>query len=57
MGLLTQTAQAAVRKKGSHFQSLFRRFLPRLAHNGTLWLIAHRRTLDLEDPPRRSPLH
>lgn len=40
--ILTQAAQAAVKKKGSHFQSLFRRFLPRLAYNGTIWLIAHR---------------
>ena len=40
--ILTQEAQAAVKKKGSHFQSLFRRFLPRLHYNGTIWAIAHR---------------
>jgi transposase len=40
--LLTQAAQAAVRKQGSHFQSLFRRLLPRLAYNGAIWAIAHR---------------
>lgn len=40
--LLTQAAQAAVKKKGCHFQSLFRRFLPRLTYNGAIWAIAHR---------------
>jgi transposase len=40
--LLNQAAHAAVKKKGSHFQSLFRRFLPRLAYNGAIWAIAHR---------------
>ena len=40
--ILTQAAQAAVKKKGSYFQSLFRRFLPRLGYNGTIWAIAHR---------------
>ena len=40
--ILTQAAQAAVKKKGSYFQSLFRRFLPRLHYNGAIWAIAHR---------------
>jgi transposase len=40
--ILTQAAQAAVKKKGSHFPSLFRRFLPRLHYNGAIWAIAHR---------------
>jgi len=40
--LLTQAAQAAVKKKGCHFQSLFRRFLPRLTYNGAIWVVAHR---------------
>jgi transposase len=40
--ILTQAAHAAVKKRGSHFQSLFRRFLPKLAYNGAIWLIAHR---------------
>ena len=40
--ILTQAAQAAVRKKGCHFQSVFRRFLPRLGYNGAIWAIAHR---------------
>jgi len=40
--VLTQAAQAAVRKKGSHFQSLFRRYLPRLSYAGAIWTIAHR---------------
>ena len=40
--ILTQAAQAAVKKKGSYFQSLFRRFLPRLPYNGAIWAIAHR---------------
>jgi len=40
--VLTQAAQAAVKKKGSHFQLLFRRFLPRLHYSGAIWAIAHR---------------
>jgi transposase len=40
--LLTQAAQAAVKKKGSIFQSLFRRFLPRIKYKGAIWAIAHR---------------
>lgn len=40
--ILTQAAQAAVKKKGCHFQSVFRRFLPRLAYNGAIWVVAHR---------------
>jgi len=40
--LLTQAAQAAVRKKGCHFQSIFRRLLPKLGYNGAIWAIAHR---------------
>jgi transposase len=39
--LLTQAAQAAVKKNGSIFQSLFRRFLPRLTFNGAIWAVAH----------------
>jgi len=31
-----------VKKKGCHFQSLFRRFLPRLGYKGAIWLVAHR---------------
>ena len=40
--ILTQAAQSAVKKKDSHFQSLFRKFLPRLHYNGAIWAIAHR---------------
>jgi transposase len=40
--ILTQAAQAAVRKKGCYFQSVFRRFLPRHGHNGAIWVVAHR---------------
>ena len=40
--ILTQAAQAAVKKQGGHFQSLFRRFLPRLHYTGAIWAIAHR---------------
>ena len=40
--ILSQSAQAAVRKKGSHFQVVFRRLLPRLGRNGAIWAIAHR---------------
>src|SRR5260370_32884716 len=40
--LLTPAAQAAVKNHGSIFQSLFRRFLPRLTYKGAIWAIAHR---------------
>lgn len=40
--ILTQAAQAAVRKKGCHFQSVFRRLLPKLGYKGAIWAIAHR---------------
>jgi transposase len=40
--ILTQAAQAAVKKKGSHFQALLRRFLPRLGYDGAIWVVAHR---------------
>jgi transposase len=40
--ILTQAAQAAVKKKGCHLQSVFRRLLPRLGFNSAIWAIAHR---------------
>ena len=40
--ILNQAAQAAVKKKGGHFQSVFRRLLPRLGYKGAIWAIAHR---------------
>jgi hypothetical protein len=40
--ILTQAAQAAVKKKGSHFQSVFQRLLPRLGYKGAIWAIANR---------------
>jgi transposase len=40
--LLTQAAQAAVKKKGCHFQAVFRRLAPRLGYKGAVWAIAHR---------------
>jgi len=40
--ILRQAAQAAVKKKGSSFQRLFRRFLPRLDFTGAIWVVAHR---------------
>ena len=40
--ILTQAAQAAVKKKGCHLQSVFRRLLPKLGYNGAIWAIAHR---------------
>jgi len=39
---LTEAAHAAVKTKGSHFQRLFRRFLPKLGYNGAIWVVAHR---------------
>jgi transposase len=40
--ILNQVAQAAVKKQGSHFQVVFRRFLPRLGYKGAIWAVAHR---------------
>ena len=40
--LLNQAANAAVKYKGSVFQMLYRRYVPRLGHNKTIGLIAHR---------------
>jgi len=40
--LLNQAAHAAVKKKGSHFQAVFRRLLPRLGYKATIWAVAHR---------------
>ena len=40
--ILTQAAQAAVKKKGSHFQIAFQRWLPRLGYQAALWAIAHK---------------
>jgi transposase len=40
--VLNQAAHAAVKKKGSHFQAVFRRLLPRLGYKSAVWAIAHR---------------
>jgi transposase len=40
--LLNQAANAAVRYKGSVFQILYRRYVPRLGHKQTIGVIAHR---------------
>jgi transposase len=40
--ILTQAAQAAVKKKGSRFQTLFHKFITKLGYNGAIWAIAHR---------------
>ena len=40
--ILTQAAQAAVQKKGCHFQTVFRRLSPQLGYKGAIWAIAHR---------------
>lgn len=40
--LLDQAAQAAVKKKGSFFQSLYRRLVPRLGEQKAIWAVAHR---------------
>jgi hypothetical protein len=39
--VLNQAAHAAVAKKGSHFQAVFRRLLPRLGYQSAIWAIAH----------------
>jgi transposase len=40
--ILNQAANAAVKYKGSIFQVLYRRYVPRLGHNQTIGVIAHR---------------
>jgi transposase len=40
--ILSQAANAAVKKKGSIFEIVYRRLVPRMAHNQTIWAIAHR---------------
>lgn len=40
--VLNQCADAAVRQKGSIFEILYRRLVPRLGHNKTFSAIAHR---------------
>ena len=40
--ILTQAAQAAVKKKGCHFQVVFRRLVPKLGYKGAIWAVAHR---------------
>jgi len=40
--ILNQAANAAVKQKGSIFELLYRRYVPRLGHNQTIGLIAHR---------------
>ena len=41
-GNKNQAAHAAVKKRGSYFQALFRRLLPRLGYQSAIWAIAHR---------------
>jgi transposase len=40
--VLNQAANAAARSKGTHFQAVFRRLLPRLGYQSAVWVIAHR---------------
>jgi transposase len=40
--VLNQAAHAAVAKKGSYFQVVFRRLMPRLGYKSAIWAIAHR---------------
>jgi transposase len=40
--VLNQAAQAAVKKQGSHFQVVFRRFLPKLGYKSAIWAVAHK---------------
>jgi len=40
--VLNQAAHAAARKKGSYFQAVFRRLLPRLGYKSAIWAIADR---------------
>jgi len=40
--ILTQAAHAAVKAKGSVFEALFRRLVPRLGRPKAIWAVAHR---------------
>jgi transposase len=40
--ILNQAAHAAVKKNGSHLQTVFRRLLPRLGYKSAIWAMAHR---------------
>lgn len=40
--ILNQCAWAAARTKGSYFEALFRRLVPRLGVNKAIWAVAHR---------------
>jgi len=40
--ILNQAANAAVKHKGSIFEIVYRRLVPRLGHNKTIGAIAHR---------------
>src|SRR5690242_6294679 len=40
--LLNQLAWAAVKARGSHFEAVFRRLLPRLGIKKAIWAVAHR---------------
>lgn len=40
--VLSQMANAAVKSKGSAFQNLYRRLVPRMGHNKAIWAVAHR---------------
>lgn len=40
--LLNQAANAAVKTKGSIFELVYRRLVPRLGHKQTIWAIVHR---------------
>jgi transposase len=40
--LLNQAANAAVKAKGSRFELLYRRMVPRLGHFKAIWAVAHR---------------
>src|SRR5499427_7390684 len=40
--ILNQAANAAVKHKGSIFEILYRRYVPRMGHNQTIGIIAHK---------------
>jgi transposase len=54
--ILNQTANAAVKAKGSIFEIVYRRSVPRLRHNQAIGAIAHRQWANLVDLAPGSPL-
>ena len=55
--LLSQTANVAVKVKGSIFEIIYRRYVSRLGHNPAIGVIVHRQvSSDVVDPSSGNPI-